>query len=1300
VISRFFIDRPIFASVMSIFITLTGGIALFSLPIAQYPPVTPPAVAVTINYPGASAQVVADTVAAPIEQQVNGVEGMLYMSSQMGNDGSYTLTVTFDIGTDLNMALVMVQNRVQLAMPLLPTSVQNQGITIRKKTPDILNIINFYSPDGRYDDVYLSNFAQIHVYDELLRIDGVSQINFVGVGNYSMRAWLDPQKLASLNMTANDVANAIRTQNLDAPAGSLGQQPAPRTQAFELPVDTLGRLTTTEQFGDLIVKADLGQSFSRINAPVTLSPGDSGLPFPGGSGTSSTGTATTAASTATPTSSSGRGTAAMTSNTSFVTFSTSSAAANTATTSSPTNSMNAVRPTTRTGTGGATSVATATALTSGGSTIGGAQSAGSATTAGGASVSTNGIGSGGSSLGLLSRPGSTSSGAASAPAQPAVGIVRLRDVARVELGDQNYSLGCTFDGRPSVGLAIFQLPGTNALDIGNRIRAKMEELKASFPDGVEYQIAYDTTPFIYESVVDVVRTLLEAIALVGVVVLVFLQSWRATLIPMIAVPVAIVGTFAVMVAIGFSLNNVSLFGLVLAIGIVVDDAIVVVENVERWLERGESSREAARKAMDEVTGPVIAVALVLCAVFVPCAFISGITGQFFRQFAVTIAVSTVISAFNSLTLSPALAALLLKPHQGRRDPLTWLLDMMLGWFFRLFNRTLTAGTTGYAWLVGRLLRGSGLVLLVYGGLLVLTGWAFHKAPTGFVPQQDQGRIICNIQLPDSASLQRTKEAMAQIDAIARRTKGVAHTISISGISFVLQADSPNFASMFVVLDPFAKRTTPDLTSDAIVARMRAAWAREIKDATVVAFGAPAIPGLSVAGGFKFMVEDRGGLGMDALQRQTDDLVQKLHDQSGLVGVSTQFRSSTPQIFADIDRTKVYSLGVSQQDVTQALGMYLGSLYVTNFNEFGRYWQVTLQAEGKYRNRVENINLLQVRNKWGQMILLGTLVKPREIGGPVYVTRYNLYAAAPITGNLAPGVSTGDVIQEVNRLSRDSLPITMQSEWTEIMFMQIRAGNTAMYVFALAVVCVFLALAALYESWSLPLAVILVVPLCLLCSVTGVLITHKDVDIFVQIGLVVLVGLACKNAILIVEFARQMHQEGKPRFQATAEAARLRLRPILMTSFAFILGVVPLVFATGAGAEMRWSLGTAVFSGMLGVTLFGIFLTPVFFYVLQGISEMRLFASGGVRRAGSPAVGGLAGFATGFLMARLTHQRLAWEMGIAIAAAIFGALLVLALERMAGRRAPARGREQSGPENAQDPARLAGPTEPPVGGQHS
>jgi multidrug efflux pump len=1213
-ISHFFIDRPIFAAVLSIVITMTGAIALLSLPIAQYPQITPPSVQVSIVYPGANPQVVADTVAAPIEQQVNGVEGMLYMSSQMGTDGSYTLTVTFDIGTDLNTALVMVQNRVTLAIPQLPNSVQRQGITVRKKTPDILNVVNLFSPDGRYDDLYLSNFAMINLRDELLRLEGVSDVNILGERDYSIRAWLDPQKLAACNLTAGDVANAIRNQNLDAPAGQVGQPPAPPGQPFQMPIDTLGRLTNPEQFGDIIVKAATGRVAPTSTPILTPPAGGTGLPgsgitnplegggpIAGSSGGGATGGTTTSNGTT------GAGT-------------TGSSSTGTGTTGTGTTTQGpAMVRTTGTGTAGGGTTG------GGGTTLGGGTTSGGGATSGGAMGGATGTTTGGALTGLSINSGTTGAvlgGAVIAgttmgrgPGRPSAAVVRLRDVARVELGAQNYNQACTYDGRPSVGLGVHQLPDTNALDVADRVRRKMELLKERFPDGVDYEIAYDITPFIRESVDDVVYTLLEAVVLVGVVVLVFLQNWRAVLIPLVAVPVAIVGTFAVMAALHFSLNNISLFGLVLAIGIVVDDAIVVVENVERWLAHGLPPREATRKAMDEVTGPVIAVALVLAAVFVPCAFISGITGQFFRQFAVTIAVSTAISAFNSLTLSPALAALLLKPHGARRDPLTRLLNALLGWFFRLFNKGFSAGTAGYAWAVGKLLRVNLLVLLAYGGLLALTYWVFMRAPTGFVPQQDQGRIIVSVQLPDAASLERTKEALALVEKITLQTPGVAHTVTISGLSFVQQANSSNFASMFVILDPFEKRTRPDLKDTAIMARLRRQWAEQVKEAQVIVFGAPPIPGLSVAGGFKLMVEDRGGLGLDALEKQTDALIRKLQRYPGLSGVSTQFRSNTPQLFMDIDRTKVATLGVSLDDVNQTLGMYLGSLYVNSFNEFGRRWQVTVQAEGEYRTRVEDINLFQVRNKWGQMVPLGTLVNLREIGGPVMVIRYNLYTAAPVTGNLLPGVSSGDVIAEIDRLSGETLPITMKTEWTELMFMQIRAGNTAMVVFALAVVCVFLALAALYESWSLPLAVILVVPLCLLCSVAGVLFTHTDVNIFVQIGLVVLVGLACKNAILIVEFAVQMHREGKPRFESTVEASRLRLRPILMTSFAFILGVVPLVLAGGAGAEMRRSLGTAVFSGMLGVTLFGIFLTPVFFYVIQGLGETRLFSSSIVQRAG-------------------------------------------------------------------------------------
>ena len=859
------------------------------------------------------------------------------------------------------------------------------------------------------------------------------------------------------------------------------------------------------------------------------------------------------------------------------------------------------------------------------------------------------------------------------------------------MGALNYNQAQTFDGHQSVGIAVFQLPGTNALDVAQRVQSKMKELKTRFPEGLEYQIAYDTTPFIRESVADVVKTLFEAVFLVGLVVLAFLQNWRSVLIPMVAVPVAIIGTFAAMAVVGFSLNNISLFGLVLAVGIVVDDAIVVVENVDRWLEHGLSPRDAARKAMTEVTGPIIAVALVLCAVFVPCAFISGITGRFFTQFAVTIAVSTVFSAINSLTLSPALAAILLRrkgptgnnvgsPEKPRRwwSILLQPVSLVLGLFCRGFNAGFDRTTAGYAWSVGKLLRVNVVVLLVYAALLALTCAVFRQAPTGFVPQQDQGRVIANIQLPDAASLNRTQEVLAAAAKIARGDPndrehypgipGVAHTITVAGYSFVQQATSSNFGSMFIVLEPFEKRRSPELRDTVIIDRLRKAWSKEIKDAQVLLFGAPPVPGLSVAGGFKLVVEDQGGLGLPNLDRQSNSLIGKLAKEPGLVGVSTQFRANTPQLFLDLDRSKTAALGVSFSDVDQTLEIYLGSLYVNSFNAFGRHWQVTAQAAGNYRDQVPDINLLEVRSNQGQMVPLGALAAVREIGGPVFVYRYNSRTAASITGSLRPGVSSGEVIADVDRTAAETLPPSMKTEWTELMYMQIRAGDTTLDVFALAVICVFLALAALYESWSLPLVVILVVPLCLLCSVVGVLVSHLAVDIFVQIGLVVLVGLACKNAILIVEFARDLHAAGQPRYEATVEASRLRLRPILMTSFAFILGVVPLVIASGAGAEMRQSLGTAVFSGMIGVTLFGIFLTPVFFYVILGCSEMRFFNAAAAQWIGAALCGGLSGAASripafaswGRTMApvdrawrRPGHSRSAWRLSVFVATSILG-----------------------------------------------
>jgi multidrug efflux pump len=986
------------------------------------------------------------------------------------------------------------------------------------------------------------------------------------------------------------------------------------------------------------------------------------------------------------------------------------------------------------------------------------------------------------------------------PPAPSVGIVRLRDVAKVEAGAQNYNQSSTFDGNPAVGVGVYQLPGTNALDVADRVRAKMKELEKQIPKGIVYEIGYDTTPYIGESIGEVYHTLRDAVLLVALVVLFFLQDWRAMILPMIDVPVSLIGTFAVMAALGFSLNNISLFGLVLAIGIVVDDAIVVLENIERQMAKGYDARTATIKAMEEITGPIIAITLVLCAVFVPCAFITGITGRFFREFAVTIAASTVISAINAITMTPSRALLIFKNQglhgHGKREALPWwifglfggyatvklgpkmlaLLDLTLpvdadptalldpqtvilfapgclaglgaGWFiikpvnaalgaiFRGFNYLFDQMTALYGWSLGKVLHVSLLVLMIYGALLAITYWVFAGAPTGFVPQQDMGRLICSVQLPDSASLERTKEVVAQVDGMIRETPGVAHTQAISGVSFVQQANSPNFGSMFVVLRPFAERRSPELKAEAIMAKLRRRWAEEVKDAKVVVFGSSPIPGLSVAGGFKIQVEDKAGLGLPILQDQTDKLVRRIEGDSykitekslallraakvsesaltrleplldqpftkqklrselinvldknereqygaliethsrqadlGVTGVATQFRSNTPQLFMDIDKAKVAAFGVSLDDVNQTLQIYLGSLYVNSFNAFGRHWQVTLQAAGKFRDQVEDINLLQVRNKAGQMVSLGTLVSVREISGPIFVLRYNTSTAAPITGSLLPGVSSGNVIKGVDLLADQSLPRSMKIEWTELMFMQIKEGNTTLIVFGLAVLAVFLVLAALYESWTLPLAVILVVPLCILCSVGGVLYANTTVNIFVQIGLVVLVGLACKNAILIVEFAKELHQRGQPVGEATVASSRLRLRPILMTSFAFILGVSPLVVAAGAGAEMRRSLGVAVFSGMLGVTFFGVVLTPIFFYVIQGLGETRLFASAATRWTGSCLAGGFLGAAGGHLLGKLDVVPVFWATLVGAATGVSAVVFALAIQHQRT-RSPSR-----------------------------
>ncbi|XRN62764.1 efflux RND transporter permease subunit [Anatilimnocola sp. NA78] len=1055
---RFFIDRPIFAAVLSILITLAGGIAVFQLPVAQYPPVTPPTVQVDCNYPGASAAVVAQTVASPIEQQVNGVENMLYMASQSTSDGSYTLTVTFKPGMDLNLAQVLVQNRLSLALPQLPDVVRQTGVVTRKRSPDILLTVSLHSPDLRYDQLYLSNYAVLHVKDELSRLPGISDIIVFGQRDYSMRIWVDPDKLAARKLAINDVLTAVRSQNTQVALGQIGQPPALDGQVNQYPLTVLGRLEEPEQFENIIIHSDdLGRK------------------------------------------------------------------------------------------------------------------------------------------------------------------VRIRDVGRVELAARSYDVSNRFDQKPTVGLAIFQLPDANALETADMIKAKMAELSVDFPEGCEYEVGYDTTPFIRESVEEVFKSLRDAVLLVAVVVLLFLQGWRAAIIPLLAVPVAIVGTFAAMYVVGFSLNNLTLFGLVLAIGIVVDDAIVVVEAVEHHIEHGLAPREAAIRAMEEVSSPVIAVGCVLAAVFIPCAFISGIVGQFFRQFALTIAISTIISTFNSLTLSPALAAMLLRPKGGKRDPLTCFLDITLGWLFWIFNLGMKRSTTGYTWTVGKMLRVPTIVLAVYGGLLFLTYYGFNSLPTGFIPSQDKGYLVASVQLPDSASAERTREVIAQIEKIALETPGVKNVNSVAGNSFLLSAYGSNFGSMFIILKNFSERHHPGMSGDQILKTLKDRYSTEVPEALVNVFPPPAVSGLGRGGGFKLMVEDRGEVGLDTLQVQTDNLVALGNKTPGLTGLFTVYKANSPQLFVDVNRDACLTQGVALNDVFGTLQAYLGSRYVNDFNRFGRTWQVVVQADAKFRDEVEDVKKLMVRNNRGQMVPMGTLAAVNPTSNPLVLTRYNMYPAAAIQGTVAPGFSSGQANLAFENLAKAQLPSSMSFEWTELAFMERNSSNTGLIVFAFSVVFVFLVLAALYESWALPLAVILVVPMCVLCSIAGVWFAKMDINIFTQIGFVVLIGLACKNAILIVEFAKARVNAGVDIRTATLEACSLRLRPILMTSFAFILGVLPLVIAEGAGAEMRRALGTAVFSGMLGVTLFGIVLTPVFFFVIEHFAEWQLFSQGWLPRLSAQAL---------------------------------------------------------------------------------
>ena len=1030
--SHFFIQRPIFAGVLSVVIFLVGLISMYRLPISEYPEVVPPQVVVRAVYPGANPKTISETVSVPLEQQLNGVENSLYTFSQATSDGVMTLTVTFKLGTDIDQAQQLVQNRVAQALPKLPEEVRRLGVLTIKSTPDLTMVVHLYSPDATYDDIFVRNYATLQVKDVLARIDGVGQVQLFGSGDYAMRVWLDPERLAARSMAPGDVVNAIREQNMQVAAGAVGQQPVQSPVAFELQINTRGRLVSVEEFGNIVVKR---------------------------------------------------------------------------------------------GAHGET---------------------------------------------LL-----------------------LKDVARVELGAGEFALRSLLNNRSAVAIPIFQQPGSNALRLSQEVRSTMELLKKNFPRGLDYAVAYDPTVFVKKSIDAVIHTLFEAILLVVLVVLIFLQTWRASIIPLAAVPVSLIGTFAVMSALGFSINALSLFGLVLAIGIVVDDAIVVVENVERNIALGLSPVDATRRAMDEVTGPIVATALVLCAVFIPTAFISGLSGMFYKQFAITIAISTVISAFNSLTLSPALSALLLRDHHAPKDGLTRVLDRLLGWFFRPFNRFFDWASGQYSKAVARVIRVSVVALAVYVGLIFLTGRIFQAVPAGFIPSQDKQFLICVAQLPDAASLDRTDAVIRRMSDLAMKVPGVAASVAFPGLSPNGFTASPNSGIAFITLDDFEKRRSPDLSANAIIGKLYQAFG-EIQEARMIVINAPAVNGLSTGGGFKMYVEDRANLGPEALYGATWGTIGAAYTTNVLQGVYSTYQINVPQIDLDVDRVKAKSLGVSLSSLYETLQVYLGSLYVNDFNQFGRTYQVVAQADSKFRDGADDIRRLKVRNERGQMVPMGTLVTVREAFGPDRVMRYNGYPAAEINGAPAPGYSSGQAEAFIEGLVKQTLPPGMAYEWTELTYQQRIAGNTAMYIFPLCILLVFLVLAAQYESLSLPLVILLIVPMTLLSAMVGVLLKGSDNNIFTQIGLIVLVGLACKNAILIVEFAREKQREGQDPVSAALEACKLRLRPILMTSIAFIAGVYPLVISSGAGAEMRQAMGVAVFSGMIGVTVFGLFLTPVFY----------------------------------------------------------------------------------------------------------
>ena len=1044
-LSKFFIDRPIFANVIAILTMIIGAVALYELPVERYPDITPPTVRVSAAYPGADARVLVDTVASPIEQEVNGVEGMLYMSSTSSSDGTYSLTVTFEIGVDLDMAQVLVQNRLESAKPRLPQEVQRLGITAKKQSTNIILGVSLISPDGRYDELFLSNFAVLRIKDALSRVPGVGDVMPFGGSSYGMRVWLDPEKLKARRLTTEDVLNAIREQNVQVAAGQVGQYPSPTEQSFQYNVTTLGRLSEPEQFGAIIIK-----SGERDAA-------DDGERDP-----------------------------------------------------------------------------------------------------------------------------------ASATAR----LTRIRDVARVELGAQTYDQWSEVAGMPASSLGVFQLPGANALEVAERIRAMLEEIKPTFPEGVDYLIPFDTTVFVEESIHEVYKTLIEAGILVLIVILVFLQDWRAVLIPATTVPVTIIGAFAGLAALGFSVNMLTLFGLILAIGIVVDDAIVIVENASHHIDRNKMApKQATIRAMEEVLGPIIGITLVLMAVFLPAAFMGGVTGRLYRQFALTIAATAVISAINAVSLKPAQCAVYLRPTKTKKNL-----------FYRAFNRIYDRFEALYVAIVRRAVRHVFAVMALFVALAGGTAWWFTQLPTGFLPTEDQGWAIAGLQLPDAASQTRTREVVAKVNAILKEIPGVDNWFVVGGQSVLDGAIASNAAAIYMTFTPWAERTgKPGLSMQEILARFMAETS-QIREAMFFAFPPPAINGLGMAGGFQMQIEDRGGVGLAELQQIIGEMVRDGNAQTGLQGLQSSFRAEVPVIYADVDREKAKSLGVPLDSVFAALQTALGSSYVNDFNKFGRSYQVRVQADQRFRLEPEDIRRIEVRDRQGKMVPLGTMVRVEKRLGPMIIPRYNLYSSASITGGAAPGFSTGQALQLMEQMAEQKLPAEMSAEWTGMSFQEKRVGGQTTYVFGMAVLMVYLVLAAQYESWFLPAAVILVVPLALLGTVAAVAFRGMDNNIYTQIGVVLIIALASKNAILIVEFARDLRNQGRSTLEAAVEASRLRFRPILMTSFAFILGIWPLVKATGAGAVSRQSLGTAVFGGMLAATLLAVFFIPVFYVLMQNLAE--------------------------------------------------------------------------------------------------